>query len=67
MQIAKTGNVQLIIYDIIGREIKTVIDKTFKLGNYEVEFNGSDLASGIYFYKMITNEYNETRRMVLIK
>jgi hypothetical protein len=58
---------KLIIYDILGREIETLVDQTQKPGSYEVTWDGSRYASGVYFYKLVTDEYVESRKMVLIK
>jgi hypothetical protein len=69
----KSGNVSLIIYDILGRELITLYDNILKPGFYEAEFNGSDFPSGVYFYKLTTHEVSgqaefiDTKRMVLIK
>jgi hypothetical protein len=55
------------IYDLLGREIKTLINDFKLAGRYEVEFDGSNLASGIYFYKIQAGEFVQTRKMVLLK
>ncbi len=60
-------DVRLIIYDILGREIETLVNDTQKPGSYEVNWDGSRFASGVYFYWLITDEYVETKKMVLIK
>ena len=66
-------NVRLVIYDIRGREIETIIpspgggQEGLKPGSYEVQWNGSLYASGVYFYKLVTDDFVETRKMVLIK
>jgi hypothetical protein len=66
-EIANLGNVKIIIYDVTGREVQTLVNEVMKPGTYNVLFNGSQLSSGIYFYKLITNGYIETRRMVILK
>ncbi len=58
---------KLIIYDILGREIETLVNETQKPGSYEVAWDGSRYASGVYFYRLMTDEYTETKKMVLIK
>lgn len=55
------------VYDITGREIATLVNEQLQAGSYEVTFNGSRLASGIYFYKLIAGDFNGTKKMVLIK
>lgn len=63
--------VQLIIYDINGREIRTLVSENLNAGSYETTFDGSELNSGVYFYRMIVNgqtlNFSETRKMMLIK
>ncbi len=60
-------DVRLIIYDVLGNEIATLVNQRFKPGTFEVEWDGSNYSSGIYFYKLQTADYTETKRMVLIK
>ncbi len=65
--IAKTGKVKLIIYDLLGREAATIVNEQLKPGTYEAEFNGSNYPSGIYFYTLTTETFTQTKKMVLIK
>ena len=66
--IPKTAKVELKIYDFLGREIKTLVNnETKNPGYYEVQFNAGNLASGVYFYRLKTNEYIKTGKMLLIK
>jgi hypothetical protein len=67
-------NVKLIVYDIQGREVQTLVNERLKAGTYEVKFDGSMLPSGVYFYKLVvrhggssTDMYSETKKMLLIK
>lgn len=60
-------SVSIKIYDISGREISTVINKTQDAGNYSLSWNAENLASGIYFYRLSTEDFLETRRMILVK
>ena len=55
------------VYDMLGREMKTLVNENKDAGYYTVDFDGSDLASGIYFYKLITGSYSEIKKMVLVK
>jgi hypothetical protein len=64
---SQTANVKLIIYDIIGREIKILVNEQLQPGTYEVTFDGSALPSGVYFYKLETGNYTETEKMLLLK
>ena len=59
--------VKLNVYDIVGRHVKTLINNNTNAGSYEVTFDGSDLASGIYFYSLEAGEYKEVRKMILLK
>ncbi len=59
--------VRLLIYDALGREIATLVNEQLKPGSYEVEFDGSNYPSGVYFYKMLAGDYAETKKMILLK
>ena len=63
----KTQEVKLVIYDITGKEIQTLVNETMKPGSYEVTFDGSNLPSGVYFYKLTAGNYIESKKMILIK
>ena len=64
---SETSNVKIIVYDIIGREISILVNEELKSGSYEVTFDGANLPSGAYYYRLTTDEYTETRKMVLLK
>jgi photosystem II stability/assembly factor-like uncharacterized protein len=66
-QISKLSEVKLVILDILGREVAVLINEQLSPGSYEVEWDGSDYSSGVYFYKLITGYYSETRKMILLK
>jgi len=66
-QVPHTGFVTLKIYDLLGREIATLINEGKPAGSYEVEFDGSGLTSGIYFYKLQAENYTGVKKMVLMK
>ncbi len=59
--------VSLKIYDVLGREIKTLFNKQIQPGSYTVDFNASELSSGIYFYKLSAGNFVETKKMMLVK
>ncbi len=59
--------VRLVIYDILGREIAVLVNERLTPGTYEVEWDGSNFSSGIYYYSLVTTEFIETKKMVLIK
>ena len=64
---ARGMTARLMVYDILGREITALVNKQLKPGKYEVEWNGSNCPSGVYFYKLITEEFTDTKTMVLVK
>jgi photosystem II stability/assembly factor-like uncharacterized protein len=66
-QIANSGRVTLKIYDLLGREVSTLVNETKPAGNYEVKFDGSSLTSGVYFYRMQCNSFIETKKFILMK
>lgn len=55
------------IYDVLGREVATLVNEWNDMGRYSVEFNGSSLASGVYIYQLKVNDYVSTKKFVLIK
>jgi hypothetical protein len=61
------SEVRLIIYDILGRELETLVNEQLSSGTYEVEWNASNFSSGIYFYQLKIDDFTETKKMVLIK
>jgi hypothetical protein len=66
-QIVNTGDVKLVVYDIMGREVQTIVNESLKPGTYETTFDASMLTSGIYFYKLETVNFSETKKMILIR
>ncbi len=65
--IAHSGSAKIIVYDAIGREITTLVDQQVKAGTYEVSWDASSNPSGVYFYRLITEGYSETKKMVFTK
>jgi len=65
--IPKDGQASLKIYDITGKLVETYLDTYVKAGYYNADFDGTKLASGTYFYTLITNGMTETKKMILIK
>jgi hypothetical protein len=61
------NDVTLKVFDILGKEIATLVNEKQSPGEYEVIFEGSQYPSGIYFYKLITGDFTETRKMLMIK
>ena len=66
-QVPVLSYVTLKIYDILGREIASLISEEKNAGNYKVKFNGNSLPSGIYFYKLSAGDYFQTKKMLLLK
>jgi len=66
-QLPVIGMVLLKVYDLLGREIATLVNEEKPAGEYEVEFNAARLPSGIYFYQLRTGNFSETKKMVLIR
>ncbi len=66
-RIAKQGNIKIAVYDISGKEIMILVNQTFQPGLYETYFDGSQLTSGVYFYKLITDGFTETKKMLIVK
>ncbi len=61
------GDVKIVVYDVMGREVQTLVNESLKPGTYEASFDGSQLTSGVYFYKLITGDFVETKKMLMIK
>ncbi len=65
--IPKEAFVTIKVYDDLGREIATLLNERKAIGNYSVDFNSSNLSSGIYFYRLISGTYSATKKMILMK
>lgn len=63
----KISLVKLTVYDILGNEVETLQNGNMEAGNYIIDFNASNLSSGVYFYKLDAGSFVETKRMLLIK
>ena len=66
-QISQVGNVTLKVFDLLGREVATIVNEQESPGLHAVRFNGEGLASGMYIYQLRAGAYVETKRMVLMK
>jgi hypothetical protein len=66
-QLPVTGSVSLKVYDVIGREVATLVNEQKDAGNYQVTFNASNLASGMYFYRLQAGSYTSVKKLVLMK
>lgn len=65
--IPKSEYVTLKVYDIMGKEVATLVNSQMNMGSYGVDFNAANLSSGIYFYKLISGSFTEVKKMTLIK
>lgn len=65
--LAKNTNVSLVIYNSLGQQVKSLVNEFKSAGYYEAEFNASDLPSGTYFYRLTTDNFVETKKMLLVK
>jgi hypothetical protein len=65
--IPKAGLVTLKIYDILGREVRTIVNEEKTAGRYKISFNASSFASGVYFYRLTSGGYTSIKKMVLLK
>jgi len=66
-QIKNNGFVSLKIFDLLGKEVANLVNTNQKAGSYSIDFNGENLSSGMYFYRLDAGEFTETKRMTLIK
>ena len=65
--IPATSNVSLKVFNILGREVATLINETKSAGNYSINFNASGLSSGVYFYQLTTDNFTSTKKFTLMK
>ncbi len=66
-QVSGISQVSLKIYDLLGREVATLVNEQKPAGTYEVTFDASGLSSGVYYYKIAAGDYSETKKMVLLR
>ncbi|MBK8552303.1 MAG: T9SS type A sorting domain-containing protein [Ignavibacteria bacterium] len=65
--ISKLGFVSLKVYDILGKEVVTLVNEKLSPGKYKVEFDGSGLPSGVYFYRLTAGEFTDRKKMMVVK
>ncbi|MGA2668427.1 MAG: T9SS type A sorting domain-containing protein, partial [Ignavibacteria bacterium] len=63
----KASSVKLVVYDMLGREVKTLVNEYKQAGSYNVSFDASSLASGVYFYRIYAGDFTNVKKMMLIK
>ncbi len=67
LELPKESNTKIAVYDVLGNELSVVVDEWLEAGSYEFDWNGSGFSSGTYFYKLMTDEFTETKKMILLK
>lgn len=60
-------NAKLIVYDVLGREVTRIFESSLKAGKYSLDFDAANLPSGVYFYRLTTDSFTDTKKMLLIK
>lgn len=65
--VPKLANVRLAVYDLLGREVESLVNKQLTPGTYEVNWNAAKFSSGIYMYRLVTNDFSMVKKMSLIK
>jgi hypothetical protein len=66
-ELKNSAYIQLKVYDVLGSEVAQLVNEKQNSGAYEIKFEGSSLSSGVYFYKLISNDFSEVRSMILLK
>src|SRR5690606_29646397 len=61
------SNISIKVYSVIGKELMTLVTGVFEPGNHSIDFNASNLSSGVYYYRLETSAFTETRKMVVVK
>ncbi len=61
------GEVKLTVFDVLGKEVATLVNQHLQPGVYEINFDGANFTSGVYFYKLISDSFTETKRMIILK
>jgi hypothetical protein len=66
-QLPVASNVSLKVYDVLGREVATLVNGRQEAGRYSVSFNAASFASGVYFYRLQAGNFVQTKKMMLVK
>jgi hypothetical protein len=59
--------VKLVIYDVLGKEVATLVNEQQRPGSYKINFNASELSSGIYLYKLTAGSFTQSRKMIILR
>ncbi len=65
--LSRTSRVKIVLYDVLGKEIRVLLDDMEQPGKHSVNFSSDGLSSGVYFYKLIATNYTSTKKMVILK
>ncbi|MCW9064834.1 MAG: alpha-amylase family glycosyl hydrolase [Ignavibacteriaceae bacterium] len=65
--ILQSGNVLIKVFNVLGKEIETIVDEYKNSGFYELYFNANNLPSGVYFYRIVSGSYSDTKKMILLR
>jgi hypothetical protein len=63
----KSGITTLSVYNVLGQKIATLLSKDLQIGKHSVDFNGTELSSGVYFYKIESGDFTSVKKMMLLK
>ncbi len=66
-QLPMTGEVELSIYNLLGQKVATLVNKNQPTGIYNVEWDATNLSTGVYYYKLQTGEFQQVKKMILMK
>ncbi len=65
--IIKNGNVKITVYDLLGREVETLVNQDMSPGRYKLDFNAVNYASGMYIYKIVSGDFVDVKKMLIVK
>ena len=66
-QLSAVSFVDLSVYNVLGEKVATLVSEKMNPGNHSYQFDGSDLASGVYYYQLLTSDYREVRKMIVLR
>ena len=66
-ELPEANYVSIKVYNLIGKEVAVLVDEQKQAGKYKLQFDGSGIPSGVYFYRIQAGSYSETKRMILLK
>lgn len=65
--LAKSSHVELTIYNVLGQEVTTLVNRDMEAGSHTIEWDASSVSSGVYFYRIQAGDFNQTKKMMLLK